>query len=70
MDKLEKIQEQIAFQERSIEQLNVALASQQQQITKLGEELRAAMQLIQQWRSENQHDSSNSQSDYEIPPHY
>ncbi|PIE45137.1 MAG: SlyX protein [Gammaproteobacteria bacterium] len=70
MDKLEKIQEKIAFQEHTIEQLNDALAGQQQQLTRLSEELRLAMQLIQQWRCENQRDGNDSKPSDEIPPHY
>lgn len=72
MNELEKLQEQLAFQERTIEQLNDALADQQQQITRLGEELRLAVKLMQQWREENQADSGVGEGGiiHEIPPHY
>lgn len=69
MTELEKLQEQVAFQERTIEQLNDALADQQQQITRLNEELRLAVKLMQQWRSENANDGS-AEITHEIPPHY
>ncbi len=71
MNELEKLQEQVAFQELTIEQLNIALIEQQQQITKLSEELRLAVKLMRQWRSENQTEVGEGNTiDHEIPPHY
>lgn len=71
MNEIEKLQEQLAFQERTIEQLNEALADQQQQITRLGEELRLAVKLMQQWRADSESRADEaSEIVHEIPPHY
>ncbi len=69
MNDIEKLQEQVAFQELTLERLNDVVAAQQRQITKLEEELRAAVALMQQWRSENASDENTTQV-HEIPPHY
>lgn len=73
MNEIKKLQEQVAFQELTIEQLNDALANQQQQISRLSEELRLAVKLMQQWRSENPSgagEGDNQAITHEIPPHY
>lgn len=73
MNEIEKLQEQLAFQERTIEQLNEAVADQQQQMTRLTEELRMAVKLMQQWRNENAGgagEGDNQTMIHEIPPHY
>lgn len=73
MNEIEKLQEQVAFQALTIEQLNDALVEQQQQILRLSEELRLAVKLIQQWRSESQDGVSEGETQtvrQEIPPHY
>lgn len=69
---IEKLQEQLAFQERTIEQLNAALSDQQQQIIALSEELRLAVQLMQQWRESNNTEAGEQSLGitHEIPPHY
>ncbi len=71
MNELEKLQEESAFQARTIEQLNEALVNQQQQINHLQEEVRVLAQLLRQWREETQpNDSKVNNSGIEIPPHY
>lgn len=73
MNELEKLQEQVVFQERTIEQLNDALANQQQQISRLQEELRLLTQLMRQWREDSQSGGSGVGGNtivHEIPPHY
>ncbi|MBS9777437.1 MAG: SlyX family protein [Gammaproteobacteria bacterium] len=70
MNDIEKLQEQVAFQERTIEQLNDAVADQQRQITKLSDELRMAVKLMQQWRSSGESGQENIDTAHEIPPHY
>ncbi len=70
MNELEKLQEQVAFQELTIEQLNKALIEQQKQITKLSEELRLAVKLMQQWQSGNQTEGEGGNIVHELPPHY
>lgn len=67
---LEVLQEQLAFQEYTIEKLNNALADQQQQISHLREELRLAMQIMQQWRVEGGNRAGEGDEKNEIPPHY
>ncbi len=71
MNELEKLQEQLAFQERTIEQLNDALTNQQRQITQLNEKLDLAIKLIKSLQSEkDSRASEESHMTYEIPPHY
>ncbi len=71
MNELEKLQEQVAFQERTIEQLNDALTSQQRQISQLTEKLDTAVKLLKSLRSENESRADNNgEITYEIPPHY
>lgn len=71
MNELQTLQEKIAFQERTIEQLNNALASQQQQISHLQEGLSLLTQLVRQWREDSQSsDSTVASTLHEIPPHY
>lgn len=72
MNELQTLQEKIAFQERTIEQLNNALASQQQQISHLQEGLSLLTQLVRQWREEDSQssDSAVASTLHEIPPHY
>lgn len=71
MNELETLQEQVAFQERTIEQLNEALSSQQQQISHLQEEIRLLTQLMRQWREDSQSGNNSDNSiTHEIPPHY
>ncbi len=73
MTDTEKLQEQLAYQERTIEQLNEALVKQQRQLTQLQEEMRVLTQLFQQLRQESdaggEHSDQNSVV-HEIPPHY
>ncbi len=71
MNELEKLQEQVAFQERTIEQLNEALTDQQRQITKLNEKLDLAVKLIKSLQSESESKvGEGNEIKYEIPPHY
>ncbi len=70
MNELEKLQEESAFQARAIEQLNEALANQQQQINHLQEEVRVLTQLLRQWRAESRHNGGAEDIEHEIPPHY
>ncbi len=71
MNELEKLQEQLAFQERTIEQLNEALTSQQRQISQLNEKLNLTVKLIKTLQSDNQNgEGEGGTIEYEIPPHY
>ena len=72
MNEIKKLQEQVTFQENTIEQLNNALAIQQQQLSQLKKELRLVMKLIQQRRTKSQSDESDAVNTivHEIPPHY
>ncbi len=70
MNKLEELQEQLAFQELTVEKLNNALVSQQQQITELNKKLDLAIKLIKSMQNENQSKLEENAITYEIPPHY
>ncbi len=71
MNELEKLQEQLAFQERTIEQLNDALTSQQRQISQLNEKLDLAVKLIKTLQTDSQNGAGEGGTiEYEIPPHY
>lgn len=61
---IEQLQTQLAFQEDTIEALNKALVSQQQQIEKLEFQMKHVLERQQQ------HSSSNISSAHEPPPHY
>lgn len=74
MNEIEKLQEQISFQEDTIEKLNVALVKQQEQIHRLSEKQQLIIKLLQQWQADNpnQNEQSNNVGEipHEIPPHY
>lgn len=82
MNEIEKLQEQISFQEDTIEKLNLALIKQQEQIQRLSEKQHLIIKLLQQWQTDNpdQNEQSNNVGEisqeipqeipHEIPPHY
>ncbi|PIE42073.1 MAG: SlyX protein [Gammaproteobacteria bacterium] len=71
MNELDRLQEKIAFQERSIEQLNDAVTDQQRQIQRLSEEVRILAQLLRERRESEQSQATGASSViHEIPPHY
>ncbi len=69
MNDIQQLQEKIAYQEQTIEALNEALTSQQQQLLTLQEELRLLASLVREWREDNNANTPNKVT-HEIPPHY
>lgn len=69
-EQVAQLQEKMAYQERTIEELNDALSSQQRQLTELSEQLRVAVQLIKQWRADGESNTGEISLVHEIPPHY
>ena len=63
-----ELQSQLAFQEHTIEQLNAALVSQQQQIDKLQLELRRLQETMGALEDRVEQGGGSAQS--EKPPHY